>query len=216
MKKSDAKQFSESIMILASAIGCEMPLSKIEIFFKVLSDLTIDQFKQAAAKFLGSWSHPGLFPTPAQFKESVFGNAKQRAQNALEIALKSIDSYHSVRFEDPATMVAIERVFGNWPSFCDQYCHMPEDRWAWRKKEFFEAYQDAVEMNLEPKHKYFPGIIETGNEMFPNYQPQEVYLISATGLESKISRLSLIAGGIIDSPKQLLENMPAELKESLQ
>lgn len=180
--KTDGKHFRNILATLGVVFQRELNDFLFKAYFAALSDLGIQQVESAA----GRWIRTGTqFPRPAELRNEVLHSNAQDGEQALELALRNNDPYRSIKFEDGAIMVAIERVFGSWGSFCDQSEHLPDEQFVWKRKEFVAAYRSAAFALEQPRSNYFRGLFESGNNQFPERIP----VVRIIGLEGQVSEI---------------------------
>lgn len=148
MTGNDLEAFGNVMKGLAEIFDTKMPMSpvKIELYYKALEDLTIEQVKSAAAQMVKTREYPS-FPKPAEFRKQLGASDADRPQLAwakVDLAVRTKGPYQNVRFDDPVIHSVINAM-GGWAALCS--C---SDRdWPWRQKDFEKLYPV---MARQPQH----------------------------------------------------------------
>lgn len=140
MDKTDLKAFEKIMTSLNELYGDpskQISDLKMELYYKALSDLSIEQLNDAVnilcqTKTIKTW------PLPAEIRQAVEGNPQDKAQVAFDkliTAVRSIGSYQTVIFDDPAIHAFVQS-YGGWEEICDKTV----DDWKYMRNEFIRGY----------------------------------------------------------------------------
>ena len=157
MTQNDRPQFATLMKALGETYGGAAPSKeKIELYFRVLSDLTIEQLTDAITGLLNTRTTTTTFPVPGEIR-NVLSGGKTAAIVALDKAEKAVEqfsAYTSVQFDDPVIHMAIESM-GGWMQFC-----RPDDGqdWHWHQKEFLRLYE-AFALRPRSCQNILPGML---------------------------------------------------------
>jgi len=124
----------------------EIKPEQILIYWEVLKDefVSIEEFKQASAKLLKSWSY-SYMPKPAHFIQALGGDddleliAQKAYAKAKETAI-AYGVYKNLEFDDPFIAETILTLFGSFKEFHDHVAYIDRDD-TWTKKDFIETYK---------------------------------------------------------------------------
>lgn len=154
-------EFTRLLRGLAATLDAPLSEQRIEGYALALSDLDFDVL---AASIAHAMKHCKFFPAPAEIREIAEGSADDRGQRAwaqLQQAARSFGAYTSIRLEDHATALAIERTFGSWIACCSVELEPPMV--AAKRKEFLANYRIAQRQPLEQARLCLPGLAEAHN-----------------------------------------------------
>lgn len=160
-KETDLKRFGTAIAGLAEVFdtkGDGISSVGMELYFRALEDLEIDQIERAAMEIVRTRVFNGM-PKPAEIREAIQGTKESAAVLAWEKVDKAVRKhgpYESVRFDDAAIHSAIE-LMGGWV----ELQNVPLDEWKWRRKEFERLYAIVIDRGGHSGH--LPGEIERMN-----------------------------------------------------
>jgi hypothetical protein len=226
MTSRDETNFAELMAILGEAFDKIPSPAKIEIFFRALSDLTIDQISQAVSSLLKTRTITGTFPTVAEIiKASGQDNDPDElallAWAKVSWAIDAAGWGASVAFDDRRIMEALIIWAGSrgYPALQDlDWTH---DQVVWRQKEFCAAYKSALKGSASAP-PYFVGSYEGHNQQhgFLDHIPK-VRLISGRPGSFKQTEVAqaLLTGpqdaqgrviGLIDGVVEILSREPSE------
>ena len=150
MDKTDLKAFEQIMTSLNELYGDpskQISDLKMELYYKALSDLSIEQLNDAVnilcqTKTIKTW------PLPAEIRQAVEGNPQDKAQVAFDkliTAVRSIGSYQTVIFDDPAIHAFVQS-YGGWEEICDKTV----DDWKYMRNEFVRGYTGFCRVNGVP------------------------------------------------------------------
>ncbi len=143
MQNNDFEKFARLMATLAETFGNTSPSEqKIEIYYRALSDLTIEQVDAAVINLVKTRTITSTLPVPAEIRD-VLGAGKGDALLALKKAENAVErhgSYTSVVFDDPVIHMVIASM-GGWPKFCCPSAYGDDQQWQWKQKEFMSLYE---------------------------------------------------------------------------
>lgn len=150
MDKTDLKAFEQIMTSLNELYGDpakQISDLKMELYYNALKDLSIDQLNDAVnilcqTKTIKTW------PLPAEIRQAVEGNPQDKAQVAFDkliTAVRSIGSYQTVIFDDPAIHAFVQS-YGGWEEICDKTV----DDWKYMRNEFVRGYTGFCRVNGVP------------------------------------------------------------------
>ncbi len=158
MKKSDMPEFTKILTGLAAMFDKQLTELLRDIYFKSLSDLSIEQIRTAGNHIAKSAT---FFPKPVDFINSAGGNTDLQALTAWEKtrkAVRSVGRYESVKFDDP-TIHSVIILMGGWEGFCGIEGYDSE---KWQQHDFEKMYKAMVGDNREHP-EYLAGMSEIQN-----------------------------------------------------
>jgi len=163
MTEKDMERFTFCMAALGEAFSQEITPLKIEIYFKALQDLPIDDIERATWEIINTRA-TASFPKVAEIRQAISGNLEDKAMLALEKvekAMREVGAYRTVVFDDPVIHMVIESFDGGWPGLCA----IPEREWKFARKDFLKLYQAmSKEKNRRPVPKLV-GIHEHINQL---------------------------------------------------
>ena len=174
MTQNDRPQFASLMKALGETYGNTAPSKeKMELYFRVLSDLTIDQLTNAITALLNSRTTTTTFPVPGEIRAALSGGATaaMAALDKAESAAGTWGAYRSIQFDDPVIHMVIESM-GGWPKFC-----RPDDEqdWHWHQKEFVKLYE-TFSKHARTCQNVLPGIHAITNTMKFDHQERIAYV----------------------------------------
>ena len=190
MESKDRKKFFERLVVLASICDRTMQETQLAAYFEALRDLSFEDFEKATGILIKTWQYPGKLPTPAQFREAIEGNLTEQAESAFQVCLQHSRFDDSVRFQDQAIMVAIERM-GGWEQWCEFCRWMPDEDFHWKKKEWIEHYISAKRLNLKPTQEQFVGYVERQSQLHDGYQFIPYMILSDGSVDRELEEKDL-------------------------
>jgi hypothetical protein len=160
MTEQDRAAFAAVLGALGEAFN--EPISKLRaaIYFDGLSDLSIEEVRQAAHDTVRSLK---FFPKVSELREAVFGNpadVTETAWLAWKRTARRVGAGASVQFSDPALADALVAIFGGWPEAC--LTEFSSEMWAAKRKEFERVYRVLSSRNLTGS-RYLIGTHEKDN-----------------------------------------------------
>lgn len=151
MSGQDKERFAMCMSAMAEAFSQEVSDLKGDIYFKALSDLSINSIEQAVWNIINTRT-TATFPKVAEIRESVMGKVEDKAMLALskvEKAVREVGGYASIVFDDPLIHAVIQTFNNGWVGVCD----MSADEWKWSRKDFLKLYEAMARNgngNVEP------------------------------------------------------------------
>ena len=175
MGNPDKEQFAAVMATLGIAFDKAITEPIAEVYWKALSDLSIDQVKSAAIQLM---KHSKFFPRVADFYEAVEGDGQDQAQRAWAVmteAVGDIGGYTSLCVPDPALSYAIEKTFGGWVECCERLPTSDHPMYANLNKQFVAHYRHAKRTGAgaplymvgrcEASNRLLSGTFERGDPM---------------------------------------------------
>ena len=163
MLSQDKVRFAQCMAAMGEAFSQEASPFKTEIYFKALSDLSIEDVERATWQVINSRG-TATFPKVAEIREAIGGKLEDRAMIALtkvERALREVGAYNSIVFDDPIIHRAICSFDNGWIGVAD----MTMEEWTWARKDFirlYNAFSNSGESRSVPTKLL--GRIETDNQ----------------------------------------------------
>jgi len=159
MVDSDYKRFAYVMGALGEAFSQEVSKVKIEIYFKAMQDLKIEEIEAASWNIINNRG-TATFPKVAEIRTAIHGNPDDVAQLALEKvekAIREVGGYRTVVFDDPVIHIVINTFNDGWPGICA----LPIDEWKFRRKDFIKSYM-ANQRNFD-YYQPLKGLFEIQN-----------------------------------------------------
>ncbi len=184
MEDKDYKSFMTLMGIMAEAFSLKVSENKVEIYFKFLKDLSLEDIKVNVDNLIKTRVYTS-FPSVAEIRgETSSGAGEDAAQGAfltLWNAIKNSIGYQSAEFDDPIVHSVVE-CLGGLPFICENW--FLED-FQWRQREFVQLYKQFSKQKKHPG--YLPGIHEIGNLAtgYPVKQPKIIRSQRAIEKEEK-------------------------------
>jgi hypothetical protein len=141
--------------LLGEAFDNPPSKEKIEIYWRTLKDLSIEDFERACINVLNT-KKITTFPLIAEIRETLSGNDGLQAWLFAREAVSRHGVYRSVQFPDPVIHSVVEAM-GGW----DKFCHIPDKERPWKQKEFEKLYEIMKSKNKHPEKCY--GLYEIKN-----------------------------------------------------
>jgi hypothetical protein len=167
MKEKDLERFYAIMNALSEQyLGERISEARVELFFRVLEDLSVEQIDKGVAEMLRN-RFSQKFPLPAEVREYALGNRRDLALAAFlkaGQAISKVGAAGNVIFDDPVIHQVIMTYDGGWPGVCLSY---DETRF---KDDFLARYRAlgaAMEKNpltLAETPRYLPGSNELTNK----------------------------------------------------
>jgi hypothetical protein len=183
MRPDDKQRFGIAMGIMGEAFQKKPSESMTEIYWKILQDMTIEDFEGASLSIINTRKITGTFPLVAEIRE-----AAQTSTEPLEIriaigwdklkyALHRHGHYDSVQFDDPI----IHRIVDSWGGWMELDWETKEDKW--KRKEFVELYRAYSQANLPEPQGHLVGFHEHSNSLrgFADFIPPPVLISGRTG-----------------------------------
>ncbi len=143
MQHQDRPRFANLMKAIGETFGNAAPSKeKMELYFKVLSDLSIEQVESAVYFILNTRTITSTFPVPGEIRAALSGG-KSAAMIALDKAERAVERYgvyESVVFDDPVIHMVIAAM-GGWKHFCCPSEYGDNQEWHWKQKQFIELYE---------------------------------------------------------------------------
>lgn len=165
MKPEDKKRFGAVMNGLGATYGKELTTPLVDLYWRAMEEMTIEQVEAAAAKMLTDQDQK-FWPRPADFlKHSGTPSREELALDAwgsLLDAIREHGAYTSVKFDDPA-LGATVRVLGGWVRLCDTPA---EQMHAFTRSAFLKAYEVHAVRDRDGEG-YHPGLFELEERGIP-------------------------------------------------
>lgn len=227
MKDKDLEKFYAIMNGLSEQyLGEKISKVRVELYFRVLEDLTIEQIEKGLAEMLKNRFSKTL-PLPAEIRESALGNRRDLALAAFiktGEAVSRVGAHGNVVFDDPVIHRVVMSFEGGWPGVCRALDDVKF------KDDFIARYRALAGMaernplSMAETPLYLPGITELTNrknpdhyERFARIEPdayKPVPIGSATEIQvwqARVIKAKAIASG--NTPRQLT---PGEKQASLE
>lgn len=171
MQNKDFKKFMALLALIADTYSqSRLSEDAVKLYFKVLSDYSLDEVSQAMMEHL---KRSPYMPKPADIIRILEGTAEDRASEAWYCVLKAIQQYgyyESVQFDNPAIHYAIERM-GGW----QKLCQLTEEELPFRERDFIKHYVrgermaswDKVPLRFMGKHEQ-DNVFNGWDDMIPD------------------------------------------------
>lgn len=146
-----------SLALLAEVFGREVSPVLTEVYWEIFRGYPDATFRKAVLLALKTLS---FFPKPSDLLRILEGAPEDRALIAwqtLEKAIRTVGSWDSVRFDDPALSAAVEGL-GGWTKVCE----WTEEEMPFRRREFEQLYRVFADRRI-PGPEWHPGWIEINN-----------------------------------------------------
>lgn len=175
MTGKDRAAFGKLMAALAEAFSQEPGPAKLDVYFRALMDLEVEQIDAAVWNIIRTRT-TATFPKVAEIREAVHGKAEDQAQLAWEKfigAVREIGGHGTVIFDDPVIHAIVERE-GGWVAVTEK----SHEEMKWFAKDFIRIYQAYLpnQDNLAIPEKLI-GIYEGDNAgRFDEYVPLPVYV----------------------------------------
>jgi hypothetical protein len=150
MKDADRKRFAEILMALSEVYDMEFSKLLSEVWFKALSDFSIDEVSKAIFEHMKNPDTGGFKPKPADIIKALKGSTSDQALLAwtkVDKAVRMTGDYESVVFDDPIIHRVITDM-GGWIGFGD----ITEKEWEFKGKEFQQRYRGYTSRGDIPEH----------------------------------------------------------------
>ncbi len=118
MTEQDRGSFAELILAIGETYGEPVSDARLEIFFRALSDLSLENIRAAANIHIRTSK---FFPRPSEIREGIEGNLDDRAELAWAHVLREVRrvGYNgSPSWPDAATKRAAMELYGGWIRLC--------------------------------------------------------------------------------------------------
>lgn len=172
MNPENERRFGTMMATMGECFQKNPTSEMIEIYWRVLQDMTIEAFEKAALIIINTRTITGTFPMVAEIRAAAGGGAEAMALRAVVAwdkfmyALHNHAPYDSVKFDDPI-ITHIVRQLGGWTEMGD----WPVEETKWKRKEFerlYEAY--AASDTLPEPVGHLVGLTEAHNrDKFPDF-----------------------------------------------
>lgn len=200
MTKDQKARLSRIIGVLCMNSGRDYDKGLIDLWATaLLPEMTIEQIEQAAGRHM---KLSKFFPAVSEILQQSQGSEDEQAQRALEFCIKHSIFDKSVKFQDQAIAVAIERL-GGWQTWCDWVRWMPEEEFHWKRKEWVRHYVTAKKLGEKPTGEWFLGYVEMQGRLAPGYGEPMLQIV---GFNGEIEDLKTIGQGVNSFKKLVSEN----------
>ena len=145
MQVNDIKEFTKVMYLLGSAFGREIKKELIDVYWEILKELSLEQFKNKAYILIKTNKY---FPVIAEFLEVPDKQDKSiLAWQKVLYAFKIVNCWNSVQFDDSVIHSAIE-MLGGWRRFNE----MTIEERKWAEKDFYKYYSAMQNKDAHPKY----------------------------------------------------------------
>jgi hypothetical protein len=122
MTEHDRGRFAELLLAIGETYSEPVSDARMEIYFRALSDLSLDDIRQAAHVHVKTQK---FFPRPAELIEAVEGSVDDRAELAWMAVLERVRRYGfyyagEIAWPDVATKRAAMELYGGWKPLCER------------------------------------------------------------------------------------------------
>lgn len=124
MTHQDRPGFLQVMCALGEAFDTQISDSRLEIYFQALSDLTLEQVREAARAHVQS---SRFFPKPVELREAIAGRIEDRADEAwaqLVSMVRRIGYTGKPNWQDPLLERTAKELYGGWSALCSR---LPSD-----------------------------------------------------------------------------------------
>lgn len=163
MDQKDYREFTKVWMATFDIYGRVPSDSAVDLAFQALARFGIDEVKKGLTSHINDPENGRFFPKPADVVRNIDGDSDSRALKAwskVEKAVRSVGSYETVIFDEPAIMASIENL-GGWI----RLCQMKEDELPFRRNEFVKLYKGFLINPPEQFPNKLIGISEGHNQI---------------------------------------------------
>jgi hypothetical protein len=181
MKPENKKRFALAMGVMGQAFQKVPSDPLVEIYWKVLQDMSIETFEAATQRIINTRIITGTFPLVAEIRDATKEGKESRqlaaltAWDKLVYGIHNHAPYDSVIFDDPI-IYHIVRAWGGWVDMGD----WPEEETKWKRKEFIELYLAYSGGNMPDPESHLIGLSEYENRAkFPEFVPKP-FLIGGT------------------------------------
>jgi len=164
---------------------------KMEINFKALSDLTIEQLERATWELINT-RKTASFPKVAEIRDAAIGSVEDKAILAYDAFTKGKGAtgiYRSVCFEDKMIHAVVEAM-GGWTDVCQ----ITEDEWKFRRREFLDLYKAMSRHCNRDIPDRLIGLAEHGCNQNPEWENHK-----------RPAALITMTGTVVEDRKQIAE-----------
>jgi hypothetical protein len=171
----DKQRFAQSMAIMGEAFQKQPTDPMIDVYWRILQDMSIDEFEAATLKLINTRTITGTFPLVAEIRAAISTDIPLESKAAIAwdkfiYAVRNHAPYDSVAFDDPIISHIITN-WGGWPDMGD----WPEDETHFRRREFQKLYEAYVKTgNMPPFIGHHIGLVEHENTKtgFVEFIPQ--------------------------------------------
>lgn len=122
MTTGDRQPFAELLLAIGETYGEPVSETRMEIYFRALSDLTLEDVCAAAESHV---KRSKFFPKPAELREAVDGAIDDRAEIAwmdVQALVRRYGYWHAGRipWPDEVTEHAAMKLYGGWRALCER------------------------------------------------------------------------------------------------
>lgn len=186
MTDKDEKRFAYCMAALSEAFSQEASEAKIDIYFKALSDLDIEDIERAAWQIINTRG-TSTFPKVAELRQAIFPDIEDNATLAYDKFTKgkaATGAYDTVIFDDPIIHAVIQSM-GSW----EAVCMVTEDEWRFKRKEFMDLYRAFSKNPPQQIPARLIGIHEHQNSIsgFNKQIPEPVLIGDKTKIQKQLA-----------------------------
>jgi len=196
MTHNDKQPFAEMMLGLGVAYGQQITEPLTDIYFKALSEFSIEDVRRAGVQLLQTSK---FFPTVSEFYDYIIGDGQDQAQRAWAVlteAVGDIGGYRSLSVPDPSLAYAIERTFGGWVECCDRLMLPYDPMYASLQRQFVGHYRHA-RRTPSSAPDYFCGRSEAANRINAATFSRGVPLMDENGEACISQKVGAIIAGTV-------------------
>lgn len=124
MTEMDRQPFGEMLFALGEAYGESISAARMEIYFRALDDLSLEEIRRAANVHARASK---FFPKPVELREAIEGKAEDQAEIAWQAVQKLVKRYgywHDIDalpipWPNYQTKRAALELYGGWRALCE-------------------------------------------------------------------------------------------------
>lgn len=120
MEPDDSDDFIRRLVALGELFDAQLSTAKQVLYFEALRDLPLARVTHAITVAARTCK---FFPRPAELRDLADGSAEERSALAWSAVMREIRRVGWIgtpRFDDPAILPTIERIYGSWRTLCEE------------------------------------------------------------------------------------------------
>lgn len=158
MTASDRVGFVELMLGLGETYGEPVSDARMEIYFKALSDMDLDDLRVSATMHVRGSK---FFPRPVELREALDGSQEDRAELAWMTVPGIVRRFgyyrepHAEDWYDAATRRAALELYGGWRALCSSLPAEGPELLGYRKAFIaaYRAYDNRAQVDALPEHE---------------------------------------------------------------
>jgi hypothetical protein len=175
MNGNDRKEFSKALVLMGEVYEKNITEGLLEIYFNILQQFSIEQFKSAVVGHLQDKRSGQFFPKPADIIRQIEGDDDNIAMAKwceVRKAIQRVGYYQSVQFDDPVIMQVIDRM-GGWI----ELCRILTSAVGYKEAEFIKLYKHYNKFPVNAPES-LPGYHEISNRLngFEQDIPKPIFI----------------------------------------